>query len=186
MRYCCVLLGAVLVGGCATQRQNTSVAPMASAAPVVRESRPMKLVETRYEIRSYRDPDSPGVRHDAHVIYRTTQVPTRVDSLETEPRTAFAPASYAPLPPSTELSAELAAQREITAELRAVQARMAAIEQQAKSQYGALADQTAEAVKLRQQLEAERSHLQELESKQRDEPAAPTPSDSAVASNTKW
>jgi hypothetical protein len=185
MRCYWILFAAGLAGGCATQRQSMPATPVATVQPVVRESPATKLVETRYEMRSYRDADSPGVRHEAHAVYRATRVPARIAALETEPRTSFAPVSYAPLPPSAELSAELTAQREITAELRAVQARMAAIEQQAKSQYGALAAQTADAVKLRQQLEAERARLQELESKQRDG-ATSRSSDSAVATNTNW
>ena len=186
MRCFWILVGAGLAGGCATQRQMLPTAPAASASPVVRELPATKLVETRYEMRSYRDADSPGVRHEAHTVYRATRVPARVAELETEPRMTFAPASYAPLPPSAELAAELATQRQITAELRTVQARMAAIEQQAKTQYGRLTDQTAAAVKLRQQLEAERVRLQELEAKQRDGVTALRPADSPVASNTNW
>lgn len=186
MRYYWILFGAGLAGGCATQRQALPAASVATTAPVVREAPATKVVETRYEIRSYRDADTPGVRHEAHAVYRATRVPARIAVLETEPRTAFAPASYAPLPPSDELAAELTAQREITAELRTVQERMAAIEQQAKNQYGTLAAQTADAVKLRQQLEAERARLQELEAKQRDGAATPRPSDPTVASNTNW
>jgi hypothetical protein len=186
MRCLWILLGAGLAGGCATQRQMMPTAPVASASPVVRESPTTKLVETRYEIRSYRDADSPGVRHEAHAVYRATRVPARVAALETEPRTTFAPVSYAPLPPSAELSAELATQREITTELRTVQARMVAIEQQAKTQYGTLTDQTAAAVKLRQQLETERARLQEIEAQQHGAVSAPRSADPAVASNTNW
>ena len=60
---------------------------------------------------------------------------------------------YAPLPPNAELTAELEAQKTITAELRAIQARMAGIEKQAQAQYGALVNETAETVRLRRQLE---------------------------------
>src|SRR5262245_43992907 len=141
MRSFWILLaaGAGLGAGCATQRPAAQLAskPMA-AKPVVREAPATRIVETRYDVRSYRDADNSSIRHDPHTVYRTTRVPARVESLDTAPRMEFAPVSYAPLSPSAELSAELTAQREITSELRAVQARMAAIEQQAKGQYGAL------------------------------------------------
>lgn len=187
MRSLWILIAATLGGGCATQRPLARVTPSEPAKPIVRESAVTKVVETRYEVRSYRDADSPGVRHDAHAVYRSTRVPARTDALETAPRTAFAPVSYEPLPASTELSAELAAQREITAELRSLQSRMATIEQQAKNQYGTLVDQTAETVKVRRQLETERARIMELEAKQRaTAPASPTPTGPAVAADTKW
>lgn len=187
MRSLWIFITATLVGGCATQRPTARVTPSEPATPVVRESPATKVVETRYEVRSYRDADNPGVRHDAHALYRSTRVPARIDALETAPRTAFAPVSYEPLPPSTELSAELSAQREITAELRALQSRMATIEQQAKNQYGTLVDQTAETVKVRRQLEGERARVQELEAKQRaTAPVGPTPTGPSVAADTKW
>ena len=191
MRNYWILFVMGLVAGCATQRPAARVAPPLSAPkPVVRESSTTRTVETRYDIRSYRDADSPSVRHDAHAVYRATRVPARVESLDTVPRTEFAPVSYTPLSPSAELSAELTAQREITAELRAVHARMAAVEQQAKSQYGTLVDQTAETVKLRRQLEEERARLQELEAKVRDRPAsspvAVLPTGAPIAAETKW
>ena len=175
MRCLWIFIAATLVG-CATQRPIARVTPSEPSKPVVRESPATKVVETRYEVRSYRDADNPGVRHDAHALYRSTRVPARIDALETAPRTAFAPVSYEPLPPSTELSAEL----------RALQSRMATIEQQAKNQYGTLVDQTAETVKVRRQLEAERARVQELEAKQRATVISPTATGPAVAADTKW
>ena len=194
MRYLGILIVATAVGGCATQNQNVRVTPSEPTTPLLRESPSTKVVETRYEIRGYRDAESPGLRHDAHAIYRSTRVPARVDALETAPRIEFAPVSYAPLPANADLSAELSTQREITGELRAVQSRMLAIEQQAKQQYGTLVAQTAETVKLRQQLEAERARLQELETKLRERaavavaPVAPTTTGASAAtvSEPKW
>ena len=188
MRSICILLAAVVIAGCATQRPSARVTSDEPAKRIVRESPATKLVETRYEVRSYRDADSPGIRHEPHAIYRATRAPARVETLETMPRSAFAPVSYAPLAPNTELAAELSAQREITAELRTLQNRMVEIEQQAKNQYGTLVDQTAATVKLRAQLEAERAHVQELEAKLRDRPApvAAASAGTAVAADTKW
>ncbi len=187
MRCLWILIAVTLVGGCATQRPTARVTPSEPTKPVVRESPATKVVETRYEVRSYHDADNPGMRHEAHALYRSTRVPARIDVLETAPRTTFAPVSYEPLPPSTELSAELSAQREITAELRALQSRMVAIEQQAKNQYGTLVEQTAETVKVRRQLETERARAQESEAKQRTTtPVAVTPAGPAVAADTKW
>lgn len=182
-----VIFVACAAGGCATQRRTQIPATPVAANPIVREASPTRLVETRYDIRSYRDANDPGVRHEAHAIYRATRVPARAESLETTPRTAFAPASYTPLPQSAELSAELEAQRRITAELREIKARMAAIETQAQSQYGNLVNQTAESLKLRQQLLTERARVAELEAKLREnKPAPAAPSPTVAAAEPKW
>lgn len=182
-------LAALCFAGCATERPPTPAVSRATAEkPVVREAVATHEVETRYELRGYRDADDPGVRHDAHAVYRRTRVPARVDSLEVEPRSTFAPVSYAPLPPSAELSAELTAQKQITAELRTIEARMLAVERQAQGQYGTLVGQTAETIKVRQQLEEERSRTRELETKTSDRAAnvstaaVPAP----VATEPKW
>jgi hypothetical protein len=155
----------------------------------VREAAATRVVETRYEVKSYRDPDDPRVRHDAHAVYRVTRVPAQTADLETTPRNKFEPISYAPLPSSAELAAEIAAQKEISAELRAIRSRMAAVEQQARTQLGTLADQTAETVNLRRQLEEERARVRELESKVSDHAAAPPtmpPPQAASGTDPKW
>lgn len=183
-----ILIAAALVGGCATSRPTTKMLVSEPAAPIVREAPVTKVVETRYDVRSYRDAERPSVRHDAHAVYRSTRVPAQIDALEIAPRTAFAPVTHVPLPPSAELSAELSAQRTLTTDLRALQERMAAIEQQAKAQYGTLVEQTAETVKLRRQLETERTRVQELETKLRERSTAtiqPTPAAASMA-DTKW
>jgi hypothetical protein len=141
---------------------------------VVSAARDTKLVETRYEIRAYRDGGDPSLRHESHAVYRATRVPARMDTLPIAPRTEFAPMSYAPLPANTELSAELSTQKQITDQLRAIQTKMAAMEQAAKQQYGTLVNQTQESVKLRQELEAARARVRELEAQQREHaPAEP-------------
>ena len=81
------------------------------------------------------------------------------DDLETVPRDAYPPTSFAPLPPSAELAAELATQKAITADLRAMQASMAETAKRVQEQYAALVRQSAEALKLHQQLEAEHSRV---------------------------
>lgn len=189
MRYYWSMLVAASLAGCATHRPT---ALPGASAPVeqslVPEAKPTHEVETRYDVRSYRDANDPAVRHDAHAVYRSTRVPTRVDSLATAPRGEFAPVSYAPLPPSAELSAELAEQKQITADLHAIEARMAAMEQQARGQYGTLVTQTAETVKLRQQLEAERIRARELEAKLRDRVAdvSAAGGPTTAAAEPKW
>lgn len=189
MRSYWTLLVAMGLAGCATHRPVTLANASAPAEPsVVREAASTHEVETRYDVRSYRDVNDPSVRHEAHAVYRSTRVPTRVDSLATAPRGEFAPISYAPLPPSAELSAELAAQKQITADLHAIEARMAVIEQQAQGQYGTLVNQTAETVKLRQQLEAERARARDLEAKLRDRVAdvSATGAPVTAATEPKW
>jgi hypothetical protein len=75
------------------------------------------------------------------------------------------------------LATEIAAQKEITVELRSIQIAMAAMEEQARNQYGTLVDQTAESAKLRQELEADRARVSELETRLRagDTAGAPLP-----------
>src|SRR5690606_24303727 len=129
-----------LVTGCSTHQHTSSVAPVVlpPASPLVQVGAATRVVETRYEVRGYRDADDPSVRHGAHAVYRMTRVPERIEELYTAPRSEFAPISYAPLAPSAELAAELAAQKEIGAELRAIQSRMAEVEEQARTQLGTL------------------------------------------------
>ncbi len=197
MRAITVLLIALGVGGCATQHQAARVpTPPAVGAPLVREAAPTRIVETRYEMRGYRDAETPAVRHEAHAVYRSTRLPARSGdssnvavALETMPREKFPPASFAPLPSSAELAAELAAQRQITGDLRTIKAAMTTIEKQAQDQYGTLVGQTAETIKLRQQLEQERMRVKELQSKLRDD--APTSAAVAVSQpgetpNARW
>lgn len=190
MRSFSILVFTICLAGCATHRPFVNLpASSAPTQPVVRETPATRVVETRYDVRAYRDADDPRVRHDAHSVYRATRVPARVESLDTAPRTAFAPASYAPLSPSAELTAELEAQRHITSELREIKARMAAIEQQAQSQFGTLVNQTSDTIRLRQQLEAERARVRELEAKLRDNSPASVTAEGAVATaagETKW
>jgi hypothetical protein len=176
------LIATILMAGCATHR-TAKIEPLAPEQPIVREAAPMHEVETRYELRSYRDADDPSVRHEAHAVYRETLVPDKITSLVTVPRSDFAPVTYDPLPPSAELAAEVATQKEITAELRSIQAAMAVMEEQARNQYGTLVDQTADSVKLRHQLEADRARVSELEARLRagDTAAAPV-----LPSETNW
>ncbi len=193
MRATWILIFGMAVAGCAMQRpgaRSSAKAPSLAERPLVNEAAPTRVVETRYELRSYRDTDNPAVRHEAHAVYRATRVPTRErevrnDTLETVPRAEFAPASYAPLPRSTELAAELVTQKEITERLRTIQAAMAATEKQAQSQYGTLVTETAETMKLRHELEVERARVKELEASLRDRAAdLPPVASSATAQNT--
>ena len=152
-----IFLMPLLAVGCATQRP---VAVQAPAPVAIAAVLPTKIVETRYDVRGYREAASPSIRHEAHAVYRRTRVPvTASDDLETVPRASYPPASVAPLPASEELTAELATQRNITGDLRAMQTSMAEIEQRMQAQYGVLVRQSAEALKVRDQLAAERSRV---------------------------
>ena len=160
MRNTLIFLMPLLAVGCATQRPVAvqSPAPVAIAAVS-----PTKIVETRYEVRSYREAASPSLRHEAHAVYRRTRVPvTASDDLETVPRASYPPASVAPLPASEELTAELATQRKITGDVRAMQTSIAEIEQRMQAQYALLVRQSAEALKVRDQLAAERSRVRQV------------------------
>lgn len=151
-----ILIPIVLVfsAGCAHQSRVAVQSPL---APLVAAASPTKLVETRYDVRGYRDVANPSIRHEAHAVYRRTRVPdNQSEPLEGAPRTSFAPASVAPLPVSAELAAELATQKAITADLRAMQASVAETQRRMEAEYGQLVQESNEAVKLREQLEATR------------------------------
>jgi len=146
---------------------------------------PTKLVETRYDVRSYREAANPSLRHEAHAVFRCTRVPiTASDTLETVPRTSYPPTSVTPMAASAELDAELATQKRITAELRMTQTSVAEIEQKMQVQYAQLVRQSAEALRLREQLESEHRRIQDMATAE-SAPAAP-PATSTSNPAVKW
>jgi hypothetical protein len=192
MRGAWPLLITLGVAGCATHRATAPAATetASSATPFARD-RATQVVQTPYEIRRYRDPADPAVTHEPHVIYRATRVPASLAvsrEVDTLPRTAAEPVTYAPLPTSAELSAEIAKQKQITADLRAIQSNMAATQRDAQAQYGKLVSATAETLQLRQQLEEERARLKESGDKQSQQPSAsPTvAANGTAAPEPKW
>jgi len=184
VRFLLIIFSLSILAGCASQPAAGVKAP--PLRPLMAAS-PVKFSETRYDVRSYRDAAMPTLRHEAHVIYRRTLVPVTVSNeLETVPRTSFPPASLMPLPASDELSAELATQRKITAELRAIQTAVADAGQKMQAQYALLVRQSAEAITLREQLEMER-HRVRSSSAGESTPAFAQPATSAnETSSVKW
>lgn len=173
MRHTWIFLMSLLGAGCATQSPIATPTALPASPPsvVVPAAMPTKVVETRYEVRSYRDPADPSVLHEAHAVYRRTRVPaTASDECATVPRESFPPASYAPLPASEELAVELASQRAITSDIRGIQASIAETEREMQAQYAQLVRQGVEVMKTREQLEAERRRV-----------AAPPPEPDAAA-----
>ena len=153
-----IMVVPLLAAACATQRSVTVPTEAAQQPLVVVAASPTKAIETRYEVRSYREATNPQVRHEAHAIYRSTRVPVAAgDELATVPRAAYPRASYTPLPVSEELAAELGTQKSITADMRAIQASTVETERRVQSQYATLVRVSAEALKVREQLEAERA-----------------------------
>ena len=192
MRAYWILLPALLAG-CATHSHSTRATGRDAAPPVaaIPERAATRLVETRYEIREYHDAANPTVRHDAHAIYRATRVPVRAngeaDTLATVPRTTAQPMSYAPLPQNAEMGAELATQKQITAELRTIQTAMSATQKNAEQKFGELVNQTADTIRLRNDLEAERARVRQLETTLRERAnEAPTTASPTLAADTKW
>ena len=182
VRKTLIFLMPLLAVGCATQRP---VAVQAPAPVAIAAVLPTKIVETRYDVRGYREAASPSIRHEAHAVYRRTRVPvTASDDLETVPRASYPPASVAPLPASEELTAELATQRKITGDLRAMQTSIAEIEQRMQAQYGVLVRQSAEALKVRDQLAAERSRVRPVSAVEAV-PASPSAAPGGNA-DVKW
>lgn len=181
MRTLCYILPAVLLTGCAT-KQPVAIQPppVTLAAAVV----PTKAVETRYDVRGYREAANPSIRHEAHAVYRRTIVPANAtEDMGTVPRTGYAPASHAPLSGDAELAAELATQKAITGELRAMQSSMAETERRMQAQYAQLVRQSAEAAKLREQLEAERGRLRSGVPPAASEPVV---ANATAATEAKW
>lgn len=184
MRHAWILIVLLLVGGCVGQLPAAAHLP----PPVVTAAAsPTKSVETRYEVRGYRDATNPAIRHEAHAVYRRTRVPIAAsEDLDTVPRTAYAPASYAPLPASAELAAELGLQKTITADLHAMQASIAETERRVQAQYATLVRQSAEALKLRDQLEAERKRVHAANQTTTSTPAEPAAGTAGSTAPVKW
>ncbi|HVZ65052.1 MAG TPA: hypothetical protein VG838_13355 [Opitutaceae bacterium] len=151
-----ILIGFLAVlAGCASPK--TVVSQASAPAPVVDAKAERKAVETRYDVRGYREAASPRIRHEAHAVYRRTLVPASAEPAETAPRSVFAPASVAPLPASEELNAELEKQKAITAQMQSMQVSMADTQAKMQAQYAQLLKQSGEALRLRERLEIERS-----------------------------
>lgn len=162
MRFTPLLLVCLAAAGCATQPRAAKVGPAPPAGTDVTGINlhpQMVTVETRYEIAGYYDPADPSIWHAAHAVCRQTEVaraqaeakpPAEIGAL-----TTFVPSSYDPLPPSAQLAAELAGQKEITAELRALKSRMVTLQGQAEAQYAQLVADRQTTDELRQKLQGE-------------------------------
>jgi hypothetical protein len=149
--------------------------PEVEPAPKAAVVKERGVAETRYELRGYRDATTPFLRHEAHAVYRQTRVPDpSVGRLETVSRETYPRVSEARLPASEELAAELATQRRITAELRAMQVALAETERGMKDQLASLVRQSAEVLKVRKELEDEKTRILAT-------PAAPESASDATA-----
>lgn len=157
MRLMFILMLAAFFAGCASKPT------VVERAPPLRPLGPpaeVKFAETCYEVRGYREPGNPALRHGPHVVYRRTRIPSFVSNvLESTPRGSFPTPSFSPLPTSAELDAELAKQRQVTLDMRAAQATLDDAEQKVTALYAALVRQSADVFKLKEQLEAERNRL---------------------------
>jgi hypothetical protein len=178
MHYHAIAIVSLAFTGCAmpplqeVQVSRPEVEPAPKAA-VVKER---GLAEARYELRGYRDATSPFLRHEAHAVYRQTRVPDpSVGRLETVSRETYPRVSEARLPASEELAAELATQRRITTELRAMQVALSETERGMKEQLATLVRQSAEVLKVRKEIEDEKTRLLAT-------PAEPESGDGAPAS----
>ena len=174
MRYTWIPFTLLFIVGCATQFPVGVQEPLPAPHAVMAAADPTKLVETRYDVRSYREASSPALRHEAHAMYRRTRVPTTAagDDLMVAPRASYPPPSYAPLAANDEFVAELATQKRFRAELSAVQASMVETEQKMQAQYAILVRQSAEVTKVREGLEAERARFRSVPAAA---PTAPPP-----------
>jgi hypothetical protein len=155
----------LLIGVCASSvalATSSSPVPADISDPIQIEAwTPLKVMETEYYIRGYRDPRLPTLRHEGHKVYRRAMVPDR--ARDTAGDVERAPSvAHAPLPVSAELAAELATQRSLTAEVQALQQAMAETERAMREQYAEMLRQSAAVQKLREELEAERNRLRQI------------------------
>ncbi len=173
-----ILVLPILCGlaGCASQTTTLPPSAIAPTAPLARaaEVKPAKSVMvTRYELGEYRASRVPPVSRET-AVFRTTRGPVKPTVLPdgaatlSDPANHYVPATFEPLPPSVELAAELAAQKEITEKLRAMSATMLGLEKQAQGQFGALVAHSEETAKLQKQLEGERLRVRDLEMQLRE------------------
>ena len=174
MRAFCIVMLCGL-SGCATRAPHGATPPV---SVVHSENTPEhgdadSVIVTRYELGSYRYPKDRSGK-EVTAVYRRTRVSPAVAAkagvpgTTGEPVNEYVPASFAPLPPSAELAAELTSQKRITEELQGIKASMVAMEQQARAQYDALVRRTEEAVRAHQQLEAQVARVRALEAQLRE------------------
>jgi hypothetical protein len=185
MRPVLMIFPLLLTGGCATQPAAVRSTSAPEPSVVLPAATVTKSVETRYDVRGYRESVNPSLRHEAHAVFRRTRVLLTASSeLETVPRETYPPASVRPLSGNEELVAELSTQRKITSELRSVQAALADAEEKMKAQYATLVRQSAEALKLREQLEADRERLRSGAAV--EAPPAASPKPTTANTEVKW
>jgi hypothetical protein len=143
----------ILAGGCATHSKVTRPTLTAAPAMALDAVRSTKVVETRFDVRSYRDAAASNVRHEAHAIFRETRVPLGSAVSATEPVSSYPDSQYIPLPPSAELKTEIETQKTITADLRAMQISMADTQRRMQAQYALLLNESAEIEKTRAKIQ---------------------------------
>jgi hypothetical protein len=186
MHYFAIAILSLVFTGCATSPlPEVQVSrPEVRPPPKVAVANERGLVETRYELRGYRDATTPFLRHEAHAVFRQTRVADSfVDGLETVSRETYPRVSEARLPASEELAAELATQRRITTELRAMQVALSETERGMKDQLATLVRQSAEVLKVRKEIEDEKSRL--LATPAEPESGAGAPSSAPVPPEAK-
>jgi hypothetical protein len=170
----------VLAAGCATPHPVAMDLSVPTGS--IRQA-DAHVVVTRYELGTYRNPREP-FKPTEPAVFRRTRVSNDLIPTGSDPRSVEAPPNFDPLPPSAELAAELAAQQDITARIRASQEMIVGLERQMRAQYETLVAQTETTVQLRRQLDAERSRLQSLEVQPRDDTRSVAPSSPVVPVTT--
>lgn len=92
--------------------------------------------------------------------------------------------SLSPLPINAELAAEIATQKKITDEIRALQSSLVEAESRMRDQYALLVRQSSEALKVRQQLEEDRERVRVTTSA--TAPATTEGAKTARSTEAKW
>ncbi len=172
----------IFAGGCATRSKVAR--PILTSAPpeALDAARSTKVVETRFDVPSYRDPAASNVRHKAHAIFRETRVPLKSKEFATEPVSSYQDSQYVPLPPSAELKAEIETQKTITADLRAMQISMAETQRKMQAQYALLVKESADFEKTRAQINIKNAH----NIGPANGPAAPSSGGPNSSAENKW
>lgn len=152
-----LLVGVLLTAGHVIAEPKASAEVVGEPSITVGRS-PRIAMEVPYFVRGYHDTRDPNLRHGAHVVYRRIMVAVRTESGDERVPHARSVA-HAPLPMSTELAAELATQKALTAEVQAVEKTLKDIERAMRAHYADLLRQSASVQRVREELEAERERL---------------------------
>jgi len=179
MRPFILLILPALVACAATPKSEPAQRQAPEPIPAAPE---FKVVESRYEVRAYREAGDSNIRHEAHAVFRRTIVPLSAqDRQGVECRTSAPPASVAPLPASEELEAELKSQRAMTQDILVMRASIIETQKKIQAQYALMQQQASEIAKTYEKVKNDKQSTKVAPSQE-----SPTAEAAAGTSAEKW